>query len=238
MTRRTESEYQMTAAIMQPYFFPYLGYFQLIQAVDTFVLFDDVSFIKGGWINRNYVSIHGHTHRITLNLSGASSNKNINDIETGDNKARLLETLRQGYSRAPHFKDVFPLLKNTLENPERNLADYLDFSLKETCDFIGISTAWQRSSRLPVSNSLRGSQRVIEICKHLGATHYVNAPGGRDLYNSIEFANNGIRLSFLEPNKSATGSAAADRELSIIDLLMQNGPEATQRMVEDYDISD
>ena len=143
--------------IMQPYFLPYLGYWQLINIVDKYVIYDDVNFIKKGWINRNRILINKQSNWFTLKLSDASQNKKINEVFVLDHKNyfnKLIRTVYENYKKAPYFNDVFPLINDIIENPERNLAKYLEFSIKKICDYLEIKTELIISSDLEKNNSL------------------------------------------------------------------------------------
>lgn len=226
----------MKLAIMQPYFFPYLGYFQLIHAVDAFVVYDDVNFIKGGWINRNYILTQGEKTRITLQLLGASPNLPINRISVGENRGKLLRTLQQSYARAPFYLEAFPLLEEILGFEEPNLAVFLDFSLRRICDYLNLHPRWYLSSDLHKDNSLRGQDKVLAICKELGAEHYINVPGGRDLYDRASFEAAGTQLSFIEPGAIEYRQSGNEfvPYLSIIDVLMYNNQQQCQSLLEEY----
>jgi hypothetical protein len=151
----------MKLAIMQPYLFPYLGYFQLIHAVDSFVVYDDVSYIKGGWINRNYILSQGNKLLITLPLQGASPNRLIKQIEVGGRAEKMLKTIRQCYGKAPQFQRVFPLLEDILSRPEKNLACFLDYGLRQVCDYLCLHPRWHISSMLNKDNGQRGPDKVF-----------------------------------------------------------------------------
>lgn len=226
----------MKVAIMQPYLFPYIGYFQLIHAVDAFVIYDDVNFIKGGWINRNFILSQGEKTRITLQLLGASSNQLINQIQIGNNRHKLFKTIQQSYARAPHYHDVIPLIELILDSKETNLASFLGFSLRQICDYFGIVRQWHVSSELEKDVSLSGQQKVLAVCDELDAKHYINMPGGKDLYDYASFEEQDIRLSFLVP--SITPYEQLKNEftpcLSIIDVMMFKSQQQCQHMVKEY----
>jgi len=227
----------MKLAIMQPYFFPYLGYFQLIHAVDAFVVYDDVNYIKGGWINRNYILANGGKQLITLPLHGASPNKLINQIAISD-RHKILKTLAQNYRKAPFFDAVYPLLEKVFTHSEKNIARFLDYQLREICDYLGLHPRWYISSSLKKDTSLRGQDKVLAICKELGATHYINPAGGRDLYDRSVFAGHGMRLSFIQP-REVTYKQFGDSfvsNLCIIDVMMFNDPAQCANLLEEYDL--
>ncbi|MDH3532627.1 MAG: WbqC family protein [Gammaproteobacteria bacterium] len=226
-------------AIMQPYFLPYLGYFQLIDAVDTFVVYDDVNYIKGGWINRNRIlGQQGGSEWMTLQTAGASPNKLINEVAVGSNRPKLLQTIRQRYAKAPQFDVVYPIINQILTDEEGNLARFLFAQLELVSSYLGIVPDWQLSSALRKDNALKAQAKVIAICKSLGATEYINAIGGKNLYVEDAFAEQGIRLSFIESRLSAYPQLGADfiPHLSIVDVLMFNEREACRSLLHEYSI--
>lgn len=228
-------------AIMQPYLFPYIGYFQLIHAVDTFVVYDDVNYMKGGWINRNFILSHGAATRLTLPLQGASPNVLINEVTVGDRRgrAKLLKTVAQSYARAPHFKSVIPLVEEVLLFEEPNLAIYLDHSLRKICEYLELDVRWIVSSELRKDSDLRGQEKVLTICEMLGATHYINLPGGRDLYVNRTFERHGLQLSFLHHEQVGYKqfTSAFIPNLSIVDVMMFNNREHCANLLGGYSLA-
>ena len=228
----------MKLAIMQPYLFPYLGYFQLVHAVDTFVVYDDVNYIKGGWINRNYILAQEGKQLVTLPLQGASPNKLINQIMVGDRRRKLLETIRQRYGKASNYAAVYPLIEDILSRQENNLAAFLDYQLRQICDYLGIHAAWHVSSALSKSNKLQGQEKVLAICEALGATRYVNAAGGKSLYDKEAFVSRGMRLSFIQMHNvsySQFGNKFVPN-LSIVDVMMFNDKSQCAQLLEEYEL--
>ena len=130
----------MRLAIMQPYLLPYIGYFQLINAVEKFVIYDDVNFIKQGWINRNRILVNGKDHIFTLKLNGASSFKRINQIDILNSKEKILKTVSQSYRKAPFYEQTMPLIQKIFSKQENNLASFLIFSLLEILKSLNIDT--------------------------------------------------------------------------------------------------
>ncbi len=220
----------MKIAIMQPYLFPYIGYFQLINSVEKFVIFDDVNFIKKGWINRNRI-LNGDTeYMFTLPLLGASQNRFIKDIEIFEaeqNKKLLLEKLANFYSKAKYFSEIFPLLKSIILNSEKNLSCYIKNSLEEICNYLDVKTEFLESSKLHYDSNLKAQKKIIAIAKSLGATSYYNLPGGKDLYDKKDFDEQKIKLKFInsEEIKYPQFSNNFLPNLSIIDVLMFNSKE-------------
>jgi len=229
----------MKLAIMQPYLLPYLGYFQLIRAVDAFVVYDDVNYIKGGWINRNCILAQGSKELITLQLRGASQNLLINQIEIAGNSEKLLKPIRQRYSKAPQFGTVFPLLENIFLQQEKNLARFLGHGLRRVCDYLGLRPEWHISSALKKDNELRGQNKILAICEELGATHYINMPGGKALYGHENFAHKGLQLSFIQPRPVEYRQFGKSfvPNLSIIDVMMFNDQSQCARLLEGYDLA-
>lgn len=228
----------MRLAIMQPYFFPYIGYFQLIQSVDTFVLYDDVNFIKGGWINRNFILAQGQKNRITLQLQGASPNVLINQVMVGNNKQKLLKSIQQSYSKAPQYVSVYPLIEEIILHEEVNVAKFLDHGLRKICNYLNIRPQWYVSSNLSKDNSLRGQDKVIAICQELGASEYINVLGGKELYDKESFSQDEIKLSFIELKsvKYQQFDGKFANHLSIIDVMMFNDQEQISKLLKEYSL--
>ena len=224
----------MKLGIMQPYFFPYIGYFQLIKAVDTFVVYDDVNYIKQGWVNRNRILLNNSAHFLTLELAGASSFKKINEIEVGKNRNKILKTLELGYKKAPFFSETFILMQDILGVEESNLARYLAGSLTKINHKLGITTKMLVSSEIEKDNELKGADKVLHICRLLGATEYLNAIGGQELYFKEVFAKQGVALHFLKTNPVNYSQFNGEfiPWLSIIDVMMFNAPETISKMLD------
>lgn len=231
----------MKLGIMQPYYFPYIGYWQLINAVDKYVIYDDVNFIKGGWINRNRILMNGQAKMINLKMNGASPNKLINQVEvSGDivyNK-KLLKTIESCYKKAPYFAKGYPIIENIIIKNEKNLAKYLEYSIRNICDYLGISTEVIISSKINKNNDLKGQDKVIEICNILDADEYCNAIGGQDLYSYDDFKDNGINLRFLKTGKVEYKQFKNEfvSNLSIVDMIMFNSVEDINNMLKIYEL--
>ncbi|HHB51423.1 MAG TPA: hypothetical protein ENK75_00020 [Saprospiraceae bacterium] len=228
----------MKVGIMQPYFFPYIAYYQLIEEVDTYVIADDLNFIKNGYINKNSILLDGKPFKISLQLRGASQNKHINQIEVGENGSSLLSTIRNAYKKAPFFADVYPLLEKILLNNDKNLGTFLGFSIKEIVDYLDIQTEIVYSSEIDKDNSLKFDARIIDICHQLGADHYINAIGGQKLYDKKRFLQNGVKLSFLETEYLEYSQYNNEflPNLSMIDVMMFNSKEEINGMLKKYHI--
>lgn len=232
----------MKLGIMQPYFFPYLGYWQLINAVDKFVIYDDVNYIKGGWINRNRILLNGSAHYINMYMNGASSNKKINEIDLEKNVHMLnknIKMLEAAYKDAPFFGKVFPLIKKVLYNFDvNNIAEYIENIIREFLIYLDISTEVIMSSNIKKNNCLKAQDKVIEICKILNADEYVNAIGGQSLYSKKAFSEEGIELKFIKENDIVYKQYDNEfvRDLSIIDVLMFNSKEDVKKLLQEYNL--
>lgn len=235
--------HNMKVGIMQPYFLPYIGYWQLLSAVDKYVIYDDVNFIKGGWINRNRILLGSDVKYFNVPMIGASSFKQINqvlvntDAHLVDKNLRILEA---AYKRAPLFETVYPLMKTILGYEGDNLAEYLTHSIKMICNYLKIDTELIISSEMEKDCSLKGQDKVMEICKKLGATEYYNAVGGQELYSFEAFAKQGIQLKFLKTDRVEYLQFGEDFQanLSILDVMMFNSAEQISEFLKCYDIID
>lgn len=228
----------MKVAIMQPYFFPYIGYFQLINAVDIFVIYDDVNYIKQGWVNRNRILINNTVHYFTLQIKGASSFRKIKDITIGNNRLKLLKTIEQSYKNASQFENVHLLITDILTSEEENLSKFLMYSLKKIAEYLGIKTVFMLSSEIDINTVAKAEDKIITICKKLGAINYINAIGGQELYNKTKFDENSLKLQFLKSNDIQYNQFNANFVpwLSIIDVLMFNDKTAFFELLNNYEL--
>ena len=226
----------MTLGIMQPYFMPYIGYWQLMAAVDTYVVYDDVNYIKGGWVSRNNILLNGERHLFTIALNGASPNKLFNEITILDDFRKFFRTIENAYRKAPFYQSVLPLLQDITNYPDRTLGAFMLHSFQVVLDYLDIHTELLLSSSLPKDNTLRGKDKVMQICHLLGADTYYNAIGGQALYDKDEFHQNGLNLYFLQtadivyPQFHNTFVP----NLSFIDVLMFNSPEQINNLLKQY----
>lgn len=227
-------------AIMQPYIFPYLGYWQLMKAVDTFVIFNDVNFIKKGWIHRNNILVSGQKHMFTLPLTKASQNKKINDIELSSEEVwreKLLKSIFLSYKKSPMFSVVFPLLEKVINYEVNNLSLYLENQIKEVNSYLEIDTEILNSETF-LNQELKGQDRILDICKKESATHYVNPIGGQELYDRSVFELKNISLSFLKtsPWEYKQFKKEFVAWLSMIDILMFNSKKDIQKALDQYEL--
>lgn len=218
----------MKLGIMQPYFFPYIGYFQLINATDVFVVYDNIQFTKKGWINRNRILVNGKDEYISLPLKKDSDYLNVCERRLADSweadKVKLLRKLTAAYQKAPEYKNVFPLIESVINYSGVNVFDFIFNSLTAVCGYLDISTRLVISSSVPIDHTLKSQEKVLEICKALQADEYINPIGGTELYSKQVFENENIKLSFLkatEVNYTQYGGEFIPW-LSVIDVLMFN----------------
>ena len=228
----------MKLGIMQPYFFPYLGYWQLINAVDKYVVYDDVTYIKGGWINRNNILLNNSSHLITLSLVNSSSFKNINEIEiTRDSikLEKLLKTIKVAYMKAPHYKEIMPIIEKLVKT-NTNIAKLNFNSIIEINKYLNIQTEILLSSQIKKDNKLKAQDKVIHINEILGADTYYNAIGGQTLYSKEIFKEKGINLRLLKMNELRYKQFNNEfvPNLSIIDVLMFNKKETIQKYLDNF----
>lgn len=229
-------------AIMQPYLFPYLGYFQLMNAVDLFVGFDDVQFIRRGWINRNAISLGGRAHRFTLPVLNNGQTQRIDESRVPDHRAwkkKFLRTLGHAYKNAPYKDPVLEIVDQTFSGQAGFLMDALKRSLELVRLYLAIRTPMVFSSQHYKNRHKRGSDRVVDICRLEDASDYFNLPGGRCFYDKGIFQKSGIKLSFLEyrpmPYRQEAGQFIPS--LSILDVVAFNAPHKIREMLsEDYQL--
>ena len=224
--------------IMQPYLFPYIGYFQSLHAVDDYVIYDDVNYIKGGWINRNNILIGAQPIRFSVALSDASPNKLINEIDIQDDFIKFRKTLTMAYAKAPHYVTVMALINEICDSPDKRLARFIGSSIQRIAEYLELSTNIMYSSDLHKDVQLKGQAKVLAICEELGADMYINAIGGRELYDTQSFAKLSIELKFIK-----TGDIEYRQYgkpfvpwLSIIDVMMFNSPPEIRKMLDIYEL--
>ena len=232
----------MKVAIMQPYLLPYIGYWQLINAVDKFVMYDNIQFSKKGWIHRNNILLNGEKKLFSLPLKNDSDSLNIVDrFISNDSDKKINKIIRQiesAYSNAPYFQEVFPLIKVIFQNKERNLFTYIYNSVFKICHYLQIETKIILSSTLKIDHSLKAQDKVIALSKALNATVYINPSGGTKLYEQHQFKKENIELFFLNSdiNEYTQFGEKFISHLSIIDILMFNSQESIKEMLNSYNL--
>jgi hypothetical protein len=228
----------MKTGIMQPYFLPHIGYFQLIKAVDKYVMADDMNYIKQGWINRNYLLLNGNGFMFHLSVVNASINKLINEIEVADDQSKLLKTIEVNYRKAPYFKDVFPMIENIIRHEDKNLGRYVGNSIIEIAGYLRINTDFLYSSDHECNRSLKFQDRLISDCLLYGTKVYINAIGGMKLYDREAFRKAGIEMFFLKskPVEYRQYRHPFVPGLSILDVLMFNSAEQIDEFLNHYEL--
>lgn len=231
----------MKIAVMQPYFFPYIGYWQLINAVDKFVIFDDVNYINRGWINRNKILNTDGSQYFNILLKSRSQNKKINETELNNDARYIKKNLKKIsfiYGKAPYYSMVYPVLEQILTNRELNLSKYLYFNIECICDYLNITTELLLSSEISNTDNRTGQDRIINIVKKCNADTYINAIGGADLYSRYFFQENKINLFFLKTNniEYKQFNNIFVPNLSIIDVMMFNSVDEIKSLLNRYEL--
>lgn len=232
----------MKIAIMQPYFLPYIGYFQLINAVDVFVVYDNIQYTKKGWFNRNRFLQNGKDAYFTIPLKKDSDYLNVVDrtVALDFNKNKLLNQLREAYKKAPHFLQGFSFFEECVQHDESNLFKYIYYSITKVVEVLDIQTRIIVSSSIDIDHSLRAQDKVLAICKALNADTYFNPIGGVELYSKENFEENGVKLHFINSEPLEYKQFKNDEFvpwLSIIDVMMFNDLENIKKMLQNYEVS-
>lgn len=225
-------------AVMQPYLFPYLGYYQLVRHVEQFVFFDNVNYIKKGYINRNAILLDGAAHRFTLPVKNASQNRTINDHWFVDEADEIQKLIVRAYDKAPQFNAVYPWVRDVLASPDRKVSSLAALSVQRTFEYLEIPKHFLFSSDIAIDEHAKGQQKILAVCTNLGATRYTNAIGGQDLYDAAAFTARGIALEFIKMNpvtyrQSGTSFTA---NLSMLDLLMWCSADEVRTHLDAYSI--
>lgn len=229
---------------MQPYFMPYIGYFQLINAVDKFVIYDDIKYTKKGWINRNRILVNGEDQYISLTLKKDSDYLNIKDRVLSNtwlkDKIKLKNRIMESYRKAPYYLEAMQVVDEIIDCVEINLFNFIYNSLQVTCNYLEIKTPLIKSSSIENENSLKSQDKVLGICKSLNAASYINPEGGVDLYDKGVFTSKAIDLKFLKAQNTPYNqyNNVFVPFLSIIDVLMFNELEKAKEMLNSYIIID
>ncbi|MEO8210397.1 MAG: WbqC family protein [bacterium] len=231
----------MKIAIMQPYIFPYIGYFQLLNAADKFVNYDDVNFINKGWINRNRILVSNKANLFTIPLEKSSQNKLIKDIqisESRDWKSKFLKTVELSYRKAPYFDDAFGIISRAIQNNDSNISRFISKSLVLLCNHLEIETNIIESSSVYNNSTLKNQNKIIDICHKENSDNYINPVGGKEIYSEKKFADEGIKINFLR-SKPIQYNQYNDNfidSLSIIDVLMFNSKDKIKEFLNEYDL--
>lgn len=231
----------MKVAIMQPYFLPYIGYFQLIAEADVFVVYDNIKYTKKGWINRNRMLLNETDMTFSLPLKNDSDSRDVieRELAADFNRDKLLNQFKGAYAHAPYFAQTFPLIERIVRYEERNLFRYVHHAIVRVCEHLGLATEIRVSSDIAIDHELRGQNKVIALCDALGADGYVNPIGGMALYSKAAFKSRGIDLEFIQtkPFEYRQFDNAFVPWLSIVDVMMFNPVHAiTAGALRDFDL--
>ena len=227
---------------MQPYFLPYIGYWQLINAVDVFVIYDNIQYTKKGWFNRNRYLLNGKKATFSLNLKDESDFMTVKQrfLSSKFNRKKLIAMFQNAYHRAPMKDEVFPIIGKLINYPNNNLFEYTYNSIEEICKYLNIATKIVISSKININHSLKSEQKVIEICKELQTSTYINSVGGIKLYTNKNFANENIDLKFIK--SKPIFYKQFDNEfvewLSILDVMMFNSAKEIKELLNEYELLD
>jgi hypothetical protein len=220
---------------------PYIGYFQLVAAVDIFVVYDNIKYTKKGWINRNRILMNGEDLIFSLPLKNSSDNLEIinREISSVFDRRKLLRQFNGAYSKAPYFTETFQLLERIVNCEYTNLFQYIHYSLTEICSHLGIDTEIRISSDIVTDHTLKGEERVLNLCQTLGAKTYINSIGGIDLYNKDVFSSSGTTLRFIKSNPISYQQFEMEFVpwLSIIDVMMFNTVKQINEYLMDYELT-
>lgn len=233
----------MKVAIMQPYFLPYIGYFQLINAVDVFVVYDNIEYTKKGWINRNRILVNGKDEFITLPLKRDSDYLHINQRCLADSieqdKQKILRKIKEHYRKAPNFQEAFALTEEIFNYNSTNLFEFVYNSIKVICNYLDISTKFIVSTTIDINHNLKSEEKVLAICKYYGADIYINTIGGSSLYAMLNFKSANIELQFIRSNEVVYKQY--DKEflpwLSILDVIIFNDRNNVKTYLNQYTLT-
>lgn len=190
----------MKIAVMQPYFFPYLGYFQLLKAVDLFVFFDCVQFPRRGWVHRNMFTMkNGEVDWLTLPLvKGNRDSTKIMDLKFKNGSREIIQSQFQKTRIGLRLQQETDL-NDLICSAEDDVTDYLCSNLEHMSHELGIEVPFMRSSLLKIPSNIKGQNRILLILRELGGSTYVNLSGGANLYFQSDFESRGVNLEILKP---------------------------------------
>ena len=227
---------------MQPYFFPYIGYFQLVNAVDEFIIYDNIEFTKKGWINRNRILVNGKDAIISLPIKRDSDYLDVKDRFLSDSweveRKKMLNRIVESYRKAPYYKECYDLIEKCINYEERNLFKFILHSVQTIMKYLNIDTNLVVSSTISINHKLKSEEKVIAICKKRGAEIYINPFGGKELYNKEHFLKNNLKLQFQKSNNISYSQFNNEFKplLSIIDVLMFNSKDEIKTFLRDFQL--
>lgn len=230
----------MKLGIMQPYFLPYIGYWQLLNAVDRYVIYDNIKYTTG-WINRNRLLLNGKDDMFSIPIKKDSDYLDIVERRVSESfdKPKLLRRVSNSYNKAPYFSDAFPVIEKIIEFTSDNLFIYILESIKEICNYLLIDhSKLIISSTISIDHTLKAEHKVLALCKELNADEYINAIGGMSLYDKNTFSDQNINLKFLRafPSEYKQFNHEFVPFLSILDVMMFNPVERIRQMLAEYEL--
>lgn len=226
-------------AIYQPYFFPYLGYWQLLDAADVFIVGDSFQYIMRGFINRNTILLNHAPHRFTMSVRGGSPQKRISEVEVIDDFRKLRKTLRHAYGNAKHYSEAMDLIEHILCFPDRRLARFLGHQIATVAEYMGLGTEIVYMSELSdLGETSSREQRLCGWVKQVRGNCIVNPTGSKSLYSPSDFTRRGVTLAVLEPHQVSYPQNTRNfiPNLSLIDALMHCSKAQLASLVRSYDI--
>lgn len=229
----------MILAVMQPYLFPYIGYYQLAYHSDIFIFYDDVNYIKGGYINRNRIQTRNGPQLFTIPIVKSSSFKKINELYFQEDIRKVLLSISQSYSKAPYFSSVYPVIEKILTDKNRNVSNIASKSIIEVFRYLDIDFKYNYSSKIHYNrnNDKNAKDKLIELCKIYKCDYYINSIGGKKLYKKEEFLSNRISLNFIKPKEvvyQQFNNKNYEPNLSMIDILMNNSKNEVKKLLNEY----
>ena len=232
----------LNLAIMQPYLFPYIGYFQLLKACDHFVVYDDVQFIKSGWINRNRLLSNGQPTYFNFRINKGSTFDKINEKtfvpQIAMDKDKFRKSLQSMYGKAPYFQDAYKVIDEIISLDEMNVSRFVAHTIEALTEWLGLEKTFHISSELGIPGDIHAQERVLWVNAALGADRYINVIGGQELYDVKTFAEHGVELKFLQPKLREYPQFKGEfvPGLSIVDVMMFNPKEEILRMLDEYEL--
>ena len=221
---------------------PYIGYFQLINSADHFIVADNMQYTKRGWFNRNRILENGESKLFTIPLKKCNHRVNVDQRFLANNsikeRNRILKQIQCNYAKAPYFTDNYPIVRKLFLDKENNLFEYIYKSIVEICSALDISTKIYILSSINVNHNQPAQDRIIEVCKHFEADVYINSIGGKELYDKTVFNNNGIDLKLIKSKDIQYQQFSHNFVpwLSIIDVLMFNDIEKVKGYLNEYEL--
>lgn len=233
----------MKLAIMQPYFFPYIGYYSVLKHVDRYIYLNNVQYIYHGWMNRNRI-LHPKEgwQYINVPIKKHSRNDVINEVIINNQiewKKKILNQIEHYKKHAPFYGEVKQLLEKIFSHDFERLSE-LNISIDQAiAEYLGITTLTDVISEMDLryEKPVKPDEWALNICKALGSVkEYWNAPGGKEFFDAEKYARANIDLKFLKINLHPYKQKGNQFEagLSIIDGMMFNSVEEINKMLDDF----